>query len=152
VGGKVLHKMKFIKEYKFVISFENSEYDGYTTEKIVEPIYEDCIPIYWGNKLVSNDFNSKRFLDYNKFESEKKLIDKLLEIDQNEELAIAMLMQPAFSENKLPHEEEREEVLSILSTIIEKLQKPIARTLWRYVHRFKIGYKKSQKKMKCIFN
>jgi len=152
VGGKVPDKFEFIKDYKFVISFENSEYDGYTTEKILEPIYTDCIPIYWGNKLVDKDFNSKRFIDYNKFGSEKELIDRLLEIDQNEELAIAMLMQPAYSFNRIAHEEEKQKVLQILSAILEKPQKPIATQLWKYIHLLKRGYKKSRKKMKSIFN
>lgn len=152
VGGKVPDKFEFIKDYKFVISFENSEYDGYTTEKILEPIYTDCIPIYWGNKLVEKDFNSKRFIDYNKFGSEKELIDRLLEIDQNEELAIAMLMQPAYSFNRIAHEEEKQKVLQILSAILEKPQKPIATQLWKYIHLLKIGYRKSRKKIKHIFN
>lgn len=147
VGGKVLDKLEFIKDYKFVISFENSSYDGYTTEKILEPIYKDCIPIYWGNKLVSKDFNSKRFIDCSDFNSEKKLIDKLLEIEQNEELAIDMLMQPTFSKDKITHKEQCLQVLQILSNIIENPKKPIARQLWKYVHRVKIVCKKNKKRV-----
>lgn len=151
IGGRVADKSEFIKDYKFVISFENSEHDGYTTEKIMEPIYKDCIPIYWGNKLVDKDFNSKRFIDYNKFESEKELIATLLEIDQNEELAIDMLMEPTFSAAKLAHNEERQQVLHIISTIIENSEKPIARQLWRYIHRFKLLYKKNKKRFLTKF-
>ncbi len=147
VGGKVPDKFEFIKDYKFVISFENSAYDGYTTEKILEPIYKDCIPIYWGNKFVSKDFNSKRFIDYNDFKSEKELIDKLLEIDKNDELAINMLMQPTFSNHRVTHEEERIQVLQILSNTIENPKKPIARKLWRYIHYVKIVYKKNRKRI-----
>lgn len=137
VGGKVADKTAFIKDYKFVISFENSQYEGYTTEKILEPIYVDSIPIYWGNPLVDKDFNDKRFLDYTKFESEKELIDKLLEIDQNDELAIDMLVQPTFNLDKISHEEEHQQVLLILGAIIENPQKPIAKTFWSSVHKFK---------------
>jgi len=137
VGGKVADKTAFIKDYKFVISFENSQYKGYTTEKILEPIYVDSIPIYWGNPLVDKDFNAKRFIDYAKFESEKELIDKLLEIDQNDELAIDMLMQPTFNLDKIAHEEEHRQVLLILGDIIENPKKPIAKTFWSSVHKFK---------------
>ena len=152
VGGKVPNKMEFIKDYKFVIAFENSQYDGYTTEKILEPIYKDCIPIYWGNKLVNKDFNPKRFVDFSSFASEKELIDKLLEIEQDEELAIAMLMQPTYGFNRATHEEEKQEVLQILSNIIENPKKPIAQQLWKYIHLLKRGYKQSKKKMNLIFN
>jgi hypothetical protein len=123
VGGRVPDKLEFIKEYKFVISFENSAHDGYTTEKILEPIYKDCIPIYWGNKLVGNDFNSKRFIDYSSFQTEEELITRLLEIDQNDDLAIEMLMNPTFSNHKIPHEEEQKKVLQILIGIIENPKK-----------------------------
>ncbi|WP_016991062.1 glycosyltransferase family 10 domain-containing protein [Flavobacterium sp. ACAM 123] len=152
IGGKVVDKLEFIKDYKFVISFENGQNDGYTTEKILEPIYKDCIPIYWGNKLVDKDFNSKRFLDYSKFECEKDLIDKLLEMELDDELAISMLMQPAFGENKRPHEEERAEVLRILGRIIENPEKPIARQLWKYIHLLKRKYRKNKKRIKRILN
>jgi len=151
VGGRVADKAEFIKDYKFVISFENSTYDGYTTEKILEPIFKDCIPIYWGNKLVDKDFNAGRFIDYHKFESEKELIDKLLELDQNEELAIDMLMQPSFSPDKMGHEEERQQVLDILSTIIENPKKPIAITWWRHFHKCKLVYKKNKKRIVTKF-
>jgi hypothetical protein len=142
VGGRVADKADFIKDYKFVISFENSANDGYTTEKILEPIFKDCIPIYWGNRLVDKDFNAKRFIDYNKFESEKELIARLLEIEQNEELAIDMLMQPTFNINKVSHEEEHQQVLSVLIEIIESPKEPIARQFWATIHRFKLKIKK----------
>jgi hypothetical protein len=151
VGGRVPNKAEFIKDYKFVLSFENSSYDGYTTEKIMEPIHADCIPIYWGNKLVGQDFNAGRFLDYNKFASEKELIDCMLEIDQNEELAIDMLMQPTFSRDRLPHKAERERVLHILDTIIEHPGKPIARQWLRHVHKAKLLYERNKKRIATRF-
>jgi hypothetical protein len=147
IGGKVADKLEFIKDYKFVISFENSRHDGYTTEKILQPFFKDCIPIYWGNKLINKDFNSKRFIDYNTFKSENELINKLLEIDQNDELGIDMLMQPTFSLNKLPHEEERQRVLDILNKIIENQEKPIATQFWSYIHKFKLVYLKIKKRI-----
>lgn len=152
VGGKVPDKMDFIKDYKFVIAFENSQYDGYTTEKILEPIYKDCIPIYWGNKKVDKDFNPKRFINYNSFASENELIENLLEIEQNEELALAMLMQPTYSLDRITHEEEKQQVLQILTDIIENKEKPIAQQFWKYIHLWKRGYKKGRKKIKHVFN
>lgn len=151
VGGKVDNKADFIKDYKFVISFENSAYDGYTTEKILEPIHAGCIPIYWGNPSVNLDFNAGRFIDYNSFASEKELIDTLLKIDQNEELAIAMLMQPTFSPGKKTHLEERQQVLDILSSQIENPKKPIAQQWWRYVHKVRLFYQRNKKRVVTQF-
>jgi hypothetical protein len=151
VGGRVPDKAAFIKDYKFVISFENSQFEGYTTEKIMEPIHEDCIPIYWGNSLVDKDFNAKRFIDYNKFVSEKELIARLLEIDQNEELAIDMLLQPTFNLDKLSHNDEKKKVLAILSAIMENPSKPIAQRWWKYLHQCKLFYRKNRKRLLTRF-
>lgn len=151
VGGKVVDKLEFIKDYKFVISFENSRHDGYTTEKIVQPFFKDCIPVYWGNKLVHKDFNTKRFVDHNDFNSEEELINKLIEIDQNDELAIDMLMEPTFSLDKINHIEEQKQVLEILCKIINSNKKPIARQLWRYIHLFKFIYRKTKKRVLAKF-
>lgn len=138
VGGRVPNKSEFIKDYKFVISFENIAQDGYTTEKIMEPIFDDCIPIYWGNKAIDKDFNSKRFIDYNKFNSEESLINRLLEIEQNEELAIDILMEQTFNKDKITHEEEHQKVLEIINNIIETDTKPIAIQRLRYLHKSKL--------------
>ena len=151
VGGKVANKADFIKDYKFVISFENSAYNGYTTEKILEPIHADCIPIYWGNPSVDQDFNTRRFIDYSTFASEKELIASLLEIDQNEELAIAMLMQPTFSPGKKTHQEERQQVLAILISLIENPKKPIAQQWWRHMHKLRLFYKRYKKSIATKF-
>lgn len=138
IGGRISDKVAFIKEYKFVISFENSYQDGYTTEKILEPILQDCIPIYWGNRLVDRDFNSNRFLDYNQFSSEEDLIKRILEIDQNDDLAIDMILQTPFSPNKLTHHEEHHQILETLRKIIEEDKKPIAARWYRYLHWFNL--------------
>ena len=61
VGGPVPNKPEFIKDYKFVISFENSAYPGYTTEKIVQPMLVNSIPVYWGDPAIQRDFNTEKF-------------------------------------------------------------------------------------------
>lgn len=147
VGGRVADKAAFIKDYKFVISFENSDQDGYTTEKIMEPILQDSIPIYWGNKLVDRDFNSQRFIDYNQFKSEEDLIKRILEIDQNDDLAIDMIVQPTFSPNKITHEEEHHRILKILCESIENKNKPIAGQWFRYLHGFNLFWSKIKKRV-----
>jgi hypothetical protein len=56
------NKLNFIKDYKFVISFENSSHEGYITEKILEPFLMNSIPIYWGANDINKDFNEKSFI------------------------------------------------------------------------------------------
>lgn len=42
------NKIEYLRNYKFNLCPENSNYDGYCTEKIFEAIKGGCIPIYWG--------------------------------------------------------------------------------------------------------
>ena len=39
---------QLFKKYKFNICFENSSTPGYVTEKIIQSMYVNSIPIYWG--------------------------------------------------------------------------------------------------------
>jgi len=101
VSFRVDNKIDFLRDYKFTIAFENSECVGYTTEKIYEPFVANSVPIYWGNPLVHKDFNTKSFLNYYDFENEDALIEKIIELDKNDDLFAKYLLEPAFENNEL---------------------------------------------------
>ena len=42
-------KLKYLRHYRFNITPENSNYNGYVTEKIFEAIASGCVPIYSGS-------------------------------------------------------------------------------------------------------
>jgi hypothetical protein len=46
----------------FSIVYENHCYDKYYTEKITDCFASKTIPIYWGTKLVTEDFNADGIL------------------------------------------------------------------------------------------
>lgn len=46
--GKTENKQKTLREYNFVIAFENSDYPGYITEKIIDAFRAGTVPLYWG--------------------------------------------------------------------------------------------------------
>lgn len=54
--------INFIKQFKFIISMENTNEGTYITEKICSGFLANIIPIYWGTKQVFNYFNSERFI------------------------------------------------------------------------------------------
>ena len=92
IGYKIEHKLDFIKDYKFVIAFENSKRDGYTTEKIFEPFLVNSIPIYWGNRRVSADFNKDSFVDVSEFRNFQDVYDHLQKIENSVDLASKMII------------------------------------------------------------
>lgn len=96
-GGYLEDKRSFISEYKFNIAFENSAVLGYTTEKIMEPMAVNSIPIYWGNKNVVKDFNTESFVNLHDFSSIAECISYIIELDQNDEKYLSMLKRPWFN-------------------------------------------------------
>ncbi|MBS1738557.1 MAG: glycosyltransferase [Bacteroidetes bacterium] len=127
IGYFVEDKMEFIKDYKFIIAFENSSYPGYTTEKILEPLVADCIPIYWGNPLINADFNEKCFIDASKFDNYDELISRIIQIDQNNNLAYSILLaknESNIDANHLKSIQELNAFLDEIFTVKKKL--PVA--------------------------
>ena len=101
-------KMKFLKQYKFTIAYENDRARylkthnlGNTTEKIVEPMLVNSIPIYRGNPRIGEEFNSKSFINYHDFGNEEDMIKQIITIDNNIELYKTMLQEPWLYKNKL---------------------------------------------------
>jgi hypothetical protein len=56
-------KISFLKDYKFVVAFENSSRPGYNTEKLTHAIEADCVPIYWGDPEIGRSFNTARVIN-----------------------------------------------------------------------------------------
>ena len=96
VGGRVGDKLEFLRKYKFTITFENSSHPGYTTEKIMEALIADTIPIYWGNPLVYRDFNPDCFINCHDFDSFDEVISYVEKVDNDDELYRRYLSAPAF--------------------------------------------------------
>ncbi len=136
IGPTVMDKLNFISQYRFVISFENSSYPGYTTEKILEPFFVNSIPIYWGNPLIGEDFNKNRFINYSDFKDEDDLIQFILAVDRDADLAMDILTEPVFPGNKEPVYQRDPGLFNFLRTIIDSKDslKPVARSEKRILH------------------
>lgn len=100
--GDQENKINFLNHFKFNISFENISNNGYVTEKIIQPMFTNTIPIYWGAVDVIKDFNVKSFINAHDFESDDELIDYILEIDSNQKLYEEILVEPWFKNNQIP--------------------------------------------------
>jgi len=100
IGGPIprgLHdKVDFLRPYKFNIAFENRALTGYTTEKIFDPMLARCLPIYWGDPEINQHFNPGSFLNRADFPSDEALIEKIIELDQDDEKYLEIMRQPYF--------------------------------------------------------
>ncbi len=124
VGGPVADKEEFIKGYKFNLALENSQVDGYTTEKIVEPFLSFTVPIYWGNKHVGNDFNKEAFIDISDFATLDNAVDYICSIDHDDKAYLKMLHAPKLTSDNAIDWDER--LSDFLYRIVDQGKKQVA--------------------------
>jgi hypothetical protein len=93
---------KFLSHYKFNICFENTDTKDYVTEKLVNAYLGGSIPIYWGTPQVLEWFNPKAFLYLEDVNDMQSLVNKVIELDTNDELYQQMRSEPLLTE--IPHD------------------------------------------------
>lgn len=81
--------------FKFVIAMENSMGAGYSTEKLINPIIANCIPIYWGDAGIFKYINKKRVIYANDY-TDEELLARVKELDTNNELYYNVLSESCF--------------------------------------------------------
>lgn len=118
IGGSIADKDHFISQYKFNIAFENSRSYGYTTEKIIDAMIADTLPIYWGNPLVHRDFNPKSFINISDYQTAEKAVERIMELDNNDDLYLQMLRESKVADLSMFGWEKR--LIGFLSQIVEK--------------------------------
>lgn len=92
--------IKFISNYKFIICFENSKFGTYMTEKIINPYLANIIPIYWSSHHVKKIFNmdSMIFMEDETDESYNNVIQKIIELDNDDEQYLKKRNKTVFSQ------------------------------------------------------
>lgn len=95
VGGPVPDKLAFEGSHKFSICFENGRHPGYTTEKLVQAFAARTVPIYLGDPMVDETFNPSAFVDVTDYACLEDVVDLVKTLDNNDELYLKMLKEPA---------------------------------------------------------
>jgi hypothetical protein len=132
LGHRVADKRAFLADCKFTIAFENESHPGYTTEKVVEPMLVDSLPIYWGDPLIGRDFDTRSFVSaHDSGPCTGKWLDDLVErvvaIDRDPTLHAAMLARPWLRNNRLPACVDPAAILEQFRRIFETPIEPVAR-------------------------
>ena len=99
IGGNVKNKIDFFLCYKFSISMENSEGDGYTSEKIYQSFISGTIPIYFGNHMIDEIFNPKTYILIKSEKDLFKKIEYIKKIDNNDKLYKNIINENLFINN-----------------------------------------------------
>lgn len=156
IGGAVEDKLVFQRKHKFSIAFENSSSSGYTTEKIVHAFAAGTIPIYWGNPDIEKEFNPESFINCNAFgltekgepEILEKILCRIIEIDENDDLFYSMLKSPAFVCDDIAQKQEENLEKFLFNIFDQKKENAFRRNRVYYGAR----YEKRQKLGLKVFN
>lgn len=112
--GDEIQKINYLKSYKFNIAFENSFFPGYVTEKIIQPMFSKCIPIYWGGTEALRYFNKNSFIWAGDYEDADKMIDHIMTINNDKDLFVSMIKNPVLNSELLFSEFSPKNLLNIM--------------------------------------
>jgi hypothetical protein len=90
-------KLLKLSNYRFTLCYENSISLGYVTEKLLHGKIAGCIPIYYGDNMAAEDFNSECFIIAANL-NRQTLIDTIREVDSSQRRYQSMLNEPLFKE------------------------------------------------------
>ena len=79
----------------------------------------NTIPVYWGNPLVHKDFNTKSFINANEYKTLDNVIERVIELDKDEDAYLAVLREPAFVDNVVNEYVKKENLLKFFRQILE---------------------------------
>lgn len=92
------YKLEVISDYKFSICYEGTIHPGWYTEKLMHARIAGNIPIYHSdNEVWGLEFNPECCINLKDFESIDSLVEKVIEVDQNDALAQKILNAATFS-------------------------------------------------------
>ena len=94
--GRALRASKFdlLQDYKFCLCPENSVYDGYVTEKLLDAYAGGTIPIYSGTMSVDCDFHDGAYLNYMNTKDMAWFVTTIQAIDESKEIYEDMYNRP----------------------------------------------------------
>ena len=112
-------KIKFLESYKFSIAMENSEGDGYISEKIVNSFLAGTIPIYYGDYMIDEYINPKSYILIKGEKDMYKKIEYIKQIDNNDEIYKSLLKEKVLLDNHIVIDTEKE-LKEFLGHILEQ--------------------------------
>ena len=120
MNGRVIDKIKFFNEYKFSIAMENSEGDGYISEKIVDSFRGGTIPIYYGDYLVDEYINPKTYILIRGEKDIEKKIEYIKKIDNDDKLYMEIMKENPIIDEKFAEKIDKKEIKEFLYNIFSQ--------------------------------
>lgn len=90
------NKLDYLRQFKFNLCPENSNNEGYVTEKIFDALTAGCIPIYWGanNQPEPNIINKNAVFFLNLNQDNEKVLSEIEKVNNSPKLYNEFMNQP----------------------------------------------------------
>ena len=92
-------QVDWLAGYHFNLAFENTRRAGWCTEKLVDPLHVNTIPIVSGDPRVKEFFNPESFLCRDDFSSDHELAEYVFHVDNTPELYAKYIQASPFYKN-----------------------------------------------------
>jgi len=145
-GDRYQVKVDWLASYRFNIAFENTRRAGWCTEKLVDPLHVNTIPIYWGDPRVKEFFNPESFIGRDDFSSDQELAEYVLHVDDTPELYAKYIRASPFYNNRPNSTFDKEALVAFFDRVFQSPLKPVAQrrwffglTKWRFAKRNKLS-------------
>ncbi|MDO5470014.1 MAG: glycosyltransferase family 10 [Akkermansia sp.] len=83
-------KINFLKKYKFTIAFENTNRDGYITEKLIDPLLAGSVPIYWGSEGNVYPLEKDCMICANDYPDIDSLMERIKLVDSHDDVYMSI--------------------------------------------------------------
>ena len=112
-------KVNFFSNCVFNISFQYTDTDYLTQEKIIHSYASNSIPLFYGNKFIEDEgFNPNSFINCHKFESFEDLVEFIDKLYSEKNRLKKYFEEPIFINNELPIYFQEEYILDFFDKII----------------------------------
>lgn len=75
--NQIQYKIEGLKDYMYSITVENSKFDYYFSEKLIDCFMTGTIPIYWGCPSINDFFDINGILTFDSLEELQSILDTI---------------------------------------------------------------------------
>ena len=120
LNGNIKNKVDFLSNYKFSIAMENSNGDGYLSEKIVDSFLAGTIPIYYGDYILDEFINPKSYILIKGEKDIEKKINYIKKIDNDDDLYKSIIKEKPIIDDNFANKIDELEINSFLKNIFRQ--------------------------------
>jgi len=126
IGGTLIPQyntqeyFNFVNQFKFIVSMENSREDTYITEKLINGLLSNIIPVYWGSENVHHYINKERFLNLYNINNTNEIIKKMQVLRNNPQEWLTMVNANVFPNNENKLERTLENIANDIKCVLSK--------------------------------